>query len=448
MNVKALAIYIGARRAGLLFQYPLAVDQVINRFVADEAFLIDPHQEVISLSYWNPGAQAAYWRNRKEPRLNGSYSRNEKNGMLLPSFFQNLLPEGPLRELIAEKRGCTTADHFELLAATGKDLPGNVSARPVDLTREELGDLITDSNDALEMSITAEPMEEGVSVSGVQAKLAAVKVNGRFVARTKLTSEDTGKVRHVIAKLPVVKDPFLPELEDLSLRMAHAAGVNTVEAELAPLGLLEAEHGYDLGDVNAETKFLAVFRYDRDTDTPNGRIHAEDFAQILGVQPEEKYKGGDYLSIARILQALPSLGEPAVHELLRRILVSEMLGNPDMHLKNIGLIYPDGRTPVLPPAYDIVGYAAYRGTPRGRALHLNKDEPEEVSAMPRLRPAKVRDFCRHVGIIEKPVFTALRRCAEKAYDLWPGMIKESRISETMKTMLLQRLHEHQAQAKQ
>jgi len=34
-------------------------------------------------------------------------------------------------------------------------------------------------------------------------------------------------------------------------------------------------------------------------------------------------------------------------------------GNADMHLKNWSLLYPDGRTPVLSPAYDFVATLPY-----------------------------------------------------------------------------------------
>jgi serine/threonine-protein kinase HipA len=447
MNVKALDILLGTRRIGVLFQYALAPDQVVNRFVADDDFARDPKQETLSLVFRadDPEAQAAFWAGVSGPQLNGDLSSDAARGWLLPAFFQNLLPEGPLRNRIADMRGCSPNDHFELLAATGKDLPGDVHALPADLTRDQLARIVTQDNDALEMSVVAAPMDNAISVSGVQAKLAVLKDRDRFVARTKLTDER--QVRHVIAKLPVADYPLLPELEDLSLRMARAAGVSVVEAELAPLELLAVEHGYDLGEVDQQTKFLAVFRYDRDADTPTGRVHCEDFAQVLGVQPEAKYTL-DYLTVAGVLLESPSLGEPAVHELLRRILVSEMLGNPDMHLKNIGLRYPDGRTPELPPAYDIVAYAAYGIVKKGRALRLVPAPAQGVNpaidSTALLSPVVVRDFCARLGLPEKPAWTALRHCAEKAFNTWPALIAEGVITDKMKARLLDRLEKRRS----
>lgn len=439
--MKALEVFIGERAVGHLFQYPVSPEHTTNRFVAHDAFADDSNQELLSVGFLaaDAQAQAAFWRGVSSPVLNGSLSRDPQRGWLLPAWFQGLLPEGPLRNQIAELRGCGINDHFELLAATGADLPGNVYVRPADLDHAQMQRLVTSNHDALEMSVTAEPIQDAISVSGIQAKLSVLKLGDRFVARTRLDERD--QARHVIAKLPVVGQPLLPELEELSLRLAAAAGVNTVQAELAPLGRLEAQHHYDLGDANASSQFLAVQRYDRDADTPTRRVHCEDFAQILGVQPEAKYTR-DYLSVARVLMALPTLGEPAVHELLRRILVSEMLGNADMHLKNMGLRYPDGRTPELPPAYDIVGYAAYAGMPRGRALHLSPDQPEGLNRDAVLTVRLVRGFCTQLGIVEKPVLTALRRCRDAAYALWPAMIEAAGLTERMKAGLLRQLQWH------
>ena len=42
----------------------------------------------------------------------------------LPPFFSNLLPEGPLREYLAERAGVNVKREFFLLWALGRDLPG------------------------------------------------------------------------------------------------------------------------------------------------------------------------------------------------------------------------------------------------------------------------------------------------------------------------------------
>ncbi|APW38313.1 phosphatidylinositol kinase [Rhodoferax koreense] len=449
MNVQALDIFLGARHLGVLFRYAMPGAPVITRFVADPDVTRQSQptpQPLLGAAFLapTPDSQRQLWLDIQSPRFNGRYSA--QGGWLLPPWFQNLLPEGVFRDHVAARRGCDPNDHFEMLAACGLDLPGNVSARPAHLDREGLAHLVTQDNDALEMSVTAEPMEEGVSVSGIQPKLAVLRQGDRYVGRTK--AHDT----HIIAKLPVVGRPRLPELEHLSLQLAGAAGVNVCETSLVPLRQLVAEHGYELEDSDGTTNFLAVVRFDR---TPTGRIHCEDFAQVLSVMPEEKYSGS-YLAVAAAMMALPSLGEPAVHELLRRLAVNEMLGNPDMHLKNIGLIYPDGVTPAVSPAYDIVGYSAFSKI-SGHALRIlpaefdaelqsaaaRRSAPAPAAdGKPRLGPYVLRIFCDKLGIPEKPATAAVRHCVAAAARDWPALIAQSLLSEAQKARLLAHFKAH------
>ena len=448
MNVKALRIYLPqGESVGVLFQYPLTSDSVTTRFVADDAFIALTKQPTVSLQYLadSEREQADLWRDVQSVAMNGRFS--SKNGWLLPPFFQNLLPEGVFRDRIAEIRECDPKDHFEMLAACGKDLPGGVHALPVVLTHEQLAHYVTQDNDSLEMSVTAEPLEEGVSLSGVQPKVGANLIEGRYVGRTK--DHDT----HIIAKLPVVGQPMLPELEELSLRLAQEAGVATCQATLQPLETLEIQHGYDLGDADGKTQFLAVQRFDR---TLNGRVHCEDFCQVLGIMPEDKYgevSGEDrttYLQVATVLLSFDSMGEPAVHELLRRLVVNEMLGNPDMHLKNIGVIYRDGRTPTLSDAYDIVGYAAFHRNighalallPKDRAPRVEQVKPGQARPKQRLSSAVVRAFCDALGIPEKPAAKAITEAVRRAFRTWPTLIEASSLTATQKRKLLEQFLSH------
>lgn len=437
MNLKTLAIYLGEQRVGLLFQY--GNDNPILRFVADDAFVaLGDNAPTLSLSMRadDPETQRALWANVSAPVFNGRQSR--RKGWLLPPFFQGLLPEGVFRDHVAAVRGCEPDDHFEMLAATGRDLPGNVHARPVTLTRQEAAHLVTQDEDSLEMSVIEEPMEDGVSVSGVQPKVGVIRDGDRYVGRTRM--QDT----HIIAKLPVVGHPLLPELEELSLRLARAAGVDACEAKLEPLEKLAVEHGYDLGnDVTGTTNFLAVTRFDR---APGSRFHVEDFGQVMAVQPEDKYRES-YLAMAAIMLAQPSLGEAAVHELLRRMTVNELLGNPDMHLKNVGIIYKDGKTPTLSPAYDIVGYSAYQRR-TGHAIFIVPPEllpPSSDDTRRRhqhLSPAMVRQFCGHLRLPEKPAAAEIQRTVLAAVKSWPEMILASQLTDMQKTNLLAHFEQH------
>ena len=421
MNVKILDIALGTLPFGKLFQYA-----DLCRFVAEPALVAAPPVQVMSLSMLaaDTSAQAALWSDVKNPLFNAQGGR-------LPTFFQNLLPEGVLRTHIAQLRGCRDDDHFELLAACGGDLPGAVSARPAAVDRATLQRLITQDQDALEMSVVDLPMPQGISVSGVQPKLGLRRQGGRYVARTR-----AGASTRVIAKLPVAGRPHMPQLEMLSLQMAGAAGVEVCHAELAPLSAISAEHSYALPD---EPDFLAVTRFDR---MGAQRIHFEDFAQVLAIDPQHKY-GASYLDMALAMQAFPSLGEGAVLELMRRLVVNDLLGNPDAHLKNFGVLYPDGVAPRLAPAYDIVAYAAMQGVD-GHGLPLL---PAARGATPAPRtalftPTKLRAFCFAAGLNEPLVRRTVTDTVRAARAAWPSMIEASGLPPPWQARLLQRLANH------
>ncbi|HEY4079188.1 MAG TPA: type II toxin-antitoxin system HipA family toxin [Burkholderiaceae bacterium] len=450
MKVRALELFLGKLRAGLLIQFEVTDTERLTRFVADPAFIermAQPDAPVLSLAYTvaDPATVAMFYRDQLAPRFNGKLS--DRNGWLLPPFWQNLLPEGVFRDRVAEMRPCDPKDHMEMLAACGRGLAGNVYARPIELDKAQLSRLVTQDNDALEASVFAEPMADGESLSGVQPKLALMRDGDRFVARTQDKNRDT----NIIGKLPVVGQPLLPELEELSMRLARAAGVDVCNFYLAPLSQLAVEHSYDLGTVDAQTLFLAVERFDRiKVHGRPRRVHWEDFAQVLSVMPEDKYSRS-YATVARLMMRVPSLGEPAVHELLRRLAVNELLGNVDMHLKNMGLIYHDGSTPSFAPAFDIVGYSAYNKR-EGHALMLldralEAPKPRAIAGQapppkPSLTPVLLRQFCAQVGIAEKTASTVLRRCAAAAFKSWPALIDSSSLTSRQKERLLAHFNGH------
>ncbi|RZJ10557.1 MAG: type II toxin-antitoxin system HipA family toxin, partial [Haliea sp.] len=334
---------------------------------------------------------------------------------------------------VAEEAGISADDNFRLLAACGKDLPGAVTAEWEDIGRDALQALITQRQDALEATVWAEPFQDAISISGVQPKLGVNKTpSGRFVGRTR--HEDTA----IIAKLPSAEYPRMPQVEDLCMRLAGLAGVDICDIELAGMNTLGAGHRYDLG-AEAQGHFLAVTRFDR---RGQGRVHFEDFAQVLGVSPENKYSLS-YAQIALTLFDLPGCGIPAVHELLRRIEVNELLGNADMHLKNLGLVYPDQKTARLAPAYDILCTHVYLGT-QGHALAFldDSEKPARHPRVPLLNPRAMLRFCNAVGIEVKLATQVVRDVARKAAATWLAPIQQADITPRQRQLLIDRLTRH------
>lgn len=421
MRYRALSIQVGKRHCGILFQYGQGFS-AITRFVPDRAFWLDERAPVV--------AWAALQKTAKEREQLLAHADElaffNGQGERLPAFFQNMLPEGPLRKHLEQVRGCQPGDHMEILAMCGEDLPGNIYAYPLPENREAMDEFVTQGHDALEMSVIEQPMAGATSLSGIQPKLGLLEKNGRYVARTR---DGKGGV-HIIAKLPTAEYALLPEVEELSLRLAAAAGVNTCEACLRPVSaILEKDQPFT---VETGRDFLAVKRFDR---TPKTHIHCEDFAQVLNVDPSEKYQDTEgrasYAAMLLAMREAMGLPEQELIEVLRRLMVNEMLGNYDAHLKNFGVIYADGFTPALSPAYDVVAYAAYLPG-RGHALSFYPGAPERAQ----ITPALIRGFCNFVGLHETKVRAALAQTVELARSKWPQMISDSAILQGQKERLM------------
>lgn len=416
MELRSLQIHLHDQVVGILHQYGFG-PSTRTWFVAETT----ANAQRLTLAY-RAARQEQFWADASKPD-----SPLAAEGGVLPPFFQNLLPEGALREHIIALRGCAPDDHFDLLAACGADLPGAVYAMPAKLSRAKLTAVVTQGNDALEPTVTAQPIAQAISLSGVQPKLSVILKGGRYVARTKAKSG-----LHYIAKLPTVQYPHLPEVEHLSLQLAKTCGVDVVETNLADLSQLDVEHQFPAGDTN---QFLAVRRYDRDhPQAHRGRLHQEDFAQVLSIQPGQKYTGqnANYSAIGKLLQLLDPSGA-SLEDLWRRLVVNELLGNYDAHVKNFALLYPYGtETPRLAPAYDIVAYSAYLGG-RGHAMRFTSNIAQQST----VSPATLREFCDEVGVLTPRLRATGAECVRIAVRQWPEMIEGAAIPANLRAKILQ-----------
>lgn len=184
------------------------------------------------------------------------------------------------------------------------------------------------------------------SLAGVQLKFSAVNDAGGG-----LTIPVKGVGGDWIVKLPSTAFNGVPENEYSMMTLAREVGIDIPELKLVDLRGIE---GLPTDVTSMDGKALAIKRFDR---APDGRIHVEDFAQVLGLYPEQKYERASYRNIAQALWIRS--GEEAIVEFMRRLIFTVLIGNGDMHLKNWSLIYPDQTTPNLAPAYDLVSTIAF-----------------------------------------------------------------------------------------
>jgi len=172
-----------------------------------------------------------------------------------------------------------------------------------------------------------------VSLQGVQPKVAA-RLN---VAAGRFEFVDVGGP--YILKPQTAAYPEVPENDDLTMRMAAQAGIDT------PF------HGLIYGIDGALTYFIRRF----DRKGRKERIHVEDFAQLSGNSRATKYRS----SMEQVVQTINDFCTFPVIErlkLFRLVLFCFLVGNADMHLKNFALIR-HGDIIALSPAYNLLNTA-------------------------------------------------------------------------------------------
>lgn len=249
---------------------------------------------------------------------------------LAPPYFSNLLPEGGMRTLIARQLDVSPERDFPLLAHLGSDnLIGAVRLLPTS---------------GAEIAPT-DPEVLALALPGVQMKLSVV-----LNEHDALTIPVRGQGGNWIVKVASGKIPALIENEYSMLTLARMCGIDVPE-----LRLLDASAIAGIpATFQAQGKMLAVRRFDRDGAR---RIHAEDFNQVYNQHPGKKYDNFSYGNVAKTI--FERVGYEDARAFVRRVAFTAMIGNGDMHLKNWSLVYPDGRTPRLAPAYDYVSTLPY-----------------------------------------------------------------------------------------
>ncbi len=261
---------------------------------------------------------------------------------LLP-FFSNLLPEGHMRSYLANRAGVNPEREFFLLWALGQDLPGAITVT------SSVGEEWPSSADDEDSYPSGDRHENALrfSLAGVQLKFSAVhETTGG------LTIPAKGMGGSWIVKLPSREFAGVPENEFSMMTLARLIGMDVPAVQLVDM---DAINNLPKGIGNLKGQALAIKRFDRLSD--GTLVHMEDFAQVFGVYPGQKYEKASMRNIAQVIAFEGD--EEDIKEFIRRLTFNALIGNADMHLKNWSLIYPDRRTAALAPAYDFVSTVPY-----------------------------------------------------------------------------------------
>ena len=173
------------------------------------------------------------------------------------------------------------------------------------------------------------------SVTGVQAKMSLDVNRGGKNEPAKFTI--VGLWGKYIFKPQSGKYPSLPELEDLTMKMAEVAHIRTARHTL--IRQADGEMGY------------LTLRMDRGR--KGEKISMLDMCQLTNRLTEHKYYG-TYQQLAETIKKYSSAPMLDVQRYWEVVLFSWITGNSDMHCKNFSLIDSGNGEYVLSPAYDLL----------------------------------------------------------------------------------------------
>ena len=333
----------------------------------------------------------------------------------LHPVLSNLLPEGVLRELLAQSLKIHIDNEFELLARLGEDLPGALIvtvAEPDDVPDYAL------ATRAKAIKANIRSGAKHFSLAGVQMKFSMREQDGRYRVA------ESGDLGDWIIKTPSTRHKLVPLNEFTAMRLAQTAGVDIPDIRLVEMNALDKLPVINL----PEEKFaFAIRRFDR---AGEKRIHAEDFAQVLAKYPQQKYDGPNYEQIGKIIYQYTGNSLRNAQQFARRLLVNILLANGDAHLKNWSLIYPDTVTPELSPAYDIVITRVYMGDEREYALNLGKNKDWYKVTF-----SHFKIWADKADIPWKAIKPQLDDTLDKARSLWPKSLDNLPADNTHKKQL-------------
>ena len=270
-------------------------------------------------------------------------------------FFENLLPEGRLRDLIASRDRIDPRDTWALLIRHGQDTAGALSLIPegfdrvtedllVPLAREALQEKIEESR-ARNLPLMASWEEIRMSLAGAQEKLGLRIDAGGMM----FLPEGSAPSTHIVKPENASADfPHCPANEFFCMRLAHE-----LKVQVPAVGLLHLPE-----------PLYVIERFDRVPLAGGifGRLHQIDLCQALGVAPSKKYESEGGLGLHHLFGVLRGsfIDRPivAANAVVQWVAFNYLIGNLDAHAKNIAFLMR-GQKAAVAPFYDMLCVEAY-----------------------------------------------------------------------------------------
>jgi len=258
-------------------------------------------------------------------------------------YFDNLLPEELLRDVLAKEAKIDTSDAFALLQHFGAESAGSLvllapGAGPAErgrkpLTRAALQQRISNLPHA---SLSSDAPKR-MSLAGAQHKMVVIKA-GDDLYEPLAGTPSTHNIK------PNALSPDYPSSvmnEFFIMRLAHAVGLVVPEVDRfytpAPVYLVE--------------------RFDRTLSHDVQRLHIIDSCQLLDKSRAFKYQQANLNTLGEAIRQCRAKTVARV-QLYRWLLFNVIVGNGDNHLKNISFRVSSAGIE-LAPFYDLLSTAVY-----------------------------------------------------------------------------------------
>lgn len=270
------------------------------------------------------------------------------------SFFENLLPEGEIKDLLEAHGKSSIKSEFGFLQEFGGDcagafkvLPEKVKISKTKIPRKELKLYVIYKylNENKSLTDVILNIEGGkFSLAGAQDKFAVV-----FEKNKIFLPLDGSPTTHIIK--PHVRyfnsTHDTPYNEYLCMKLAGSVGLNVPKVDI-----IEGEH-----------PLFIVERFDRImAKTGISRIHQQDFCQAQGLTSLKKYesdRGPTFADNYNLVKAHSLAPIPDLNQLLKWLIYNLVIGNNDSHSKNLAFLQTgDGIR--IAPFYDLLSTSIYK----------------------------------------------------------------------------------------
>jgi serine/threonine-protein kinase HipA len=338
-------------------------------------------------------------------------------GPEVAAVFENLLPEGTVRDALGRATKHDPSDTLGLLGVVGGECAGALRLwpdgilPPLHAEYEDVSDttLSVASTDA---DATLRQVTARASLSGALPKLVLWRVppvgdDGQLYRLPK-----NGAPTTVVVKRPSPGFPGLLEAEMVGMRLMRSAGVSTassVPCRIAP-------------DCHESARFDRVVATGRDVQ----RLHAEDGCQLTGRLPRNKYareRAPTFQELCAVLDRVSTHPLEDRELLFRWAVANAAMGNYDAHAKNVGVVYVTAGQVRLAPAYDVVVSGVHDGLDHELALYFCGTTHLQA-LMPTSLSVAAREFALPLGHVTELANEVVRLVQSGLPDVLQDVLRE------------------------